>query len=311
MRLGVTAAIAPASGAVDTADADEQAAYRAANARKAQFDHTYNAPDPRPFFLALRPVAYALPDHVAPAFRALIAALRERRGKAEVDLLDLGCSYGVNGALLRYGLSLEALYDRYGAEGLATLASAALRAQDVAWLQQHRAAPGLRITGLDAADQAVRYAQDIGLIDDGIVANLETDPPSPLPPLRSIDLLICTGCVGYVTHRTFERLLAALPGPPPWIACSVLRMFAYEEIAATLAAHGLATEMTVPTFAQRRFVSPEEQAHAEAQIRARGLDPAGRESNGWYHANLFVSRPPADIAHQPLSAILGCPTVRL
>jgi hypothetical protein len=63
--------------------------------------------------------------------------------------------------------------------------------------------------------------------------------------------------------------------------------------------------MIIPTFPQRRFVSPEEQEHAVSLIRTRGLDPAGEEADGWYRANLFVSRPPAEIARRPLGAMLG------
>ena len=169
--------------------------------------------------------------------------------------------------------------------------------------------------GLDIADHAVAYALAVGLLDRGVAANLEAGPADALAAavLAPTDLIISTGCVGYVTQSTFGHVLEALDGGPlPWIACSVLRIFAYDQIAETLAAHGLVTEMAVsPTFAQRRFASPDEEAHAVGLIAARGLDPTPEISTGCYQANLFVSRPAAEAAQQPLAALLGCEAVRV
>ena len=77
--------------------------YEAANARKAQFAHTYNRGDPRAYFAALGPLDYDLPARVAPAFSALAAALGRSRRQAVIDVLDVGCSYGINSALLNTG----------------------------------------------------------------------------------------------------------------------------------------------------------------------------------------------------------------
>ena len=42
---------------------------------------------------------------------------------------------------------------------------------------------------------------------------------------------------------------------------------------------------------QRRFVDTEEQAAAEHDVRSIGLDPAGKESSGWYYADCYLTRP--------------------
>jgi hypothetical protein len=39
-------------------------------------------------------------------------------------------------------------------------------------------------------------------------------------------------------------------------------------------------------------------------VEARGLDSYGRETDGLYHANLFISRPPADIERQPIQKLI-------
>ena len=91
----------------------------------------------------------------------------------------------------------------------------------------------------------------------------------------------------------------------PWVAAFVLRMFSYDRIAQTLAQHGLVTEqLTGVTFPQRRFASAAEREVALREVSGRGLDPAGLEDTGRYHADFYLSRPAADVAQQPLVELL-------
>jgi len=85
----------------------------------------------------------------------------------------------------------------------------------------------------------------------------------------------------------------------------VLRMFPYDEISAVLAKHGLRTEQLHGTsFPQRRFANDRERDVALREIAARGLDTTGLESDGRYYADLYLSRPGADIEQVPLRELL-------
>ena len=94
------------------------------------------------------------------------------------------------------------------------------------------------IIGLDRAERAVAFAEEIGLIDDGVVENLEEHPLPvvAMPGLADVDLMTSTGCIGYVTERIFERLLPAVTkgARAPWMANFVLRLWSFESIEATL-----------------------------------------------------------------------------
>ena len=59
----------------------------------------------------------------------------------------------------------------------------------------------LSIVGLDAARNAVSYAVDVGIMDAGVSTNLEREEPSgaDLQAVENSDMIISTGCVGYVT----------------------------------------------------------------------------------------------------------------
>ena len=182
------------------------------------------------------------------------------------------------------------------------LSSEQLVDADRCLLQEHS---GPIVIGLDVAASAVGYALATGALDAGVVENLEVDPPSAeLGALMSdVDLITTTGGVGYVTQRTFDRLLDVAP-ESVWVAAFCLRTYDYGPITETLSAHGLHTERLPQTFPQRRFTDPEENRWAVAEVRKRCLDPAGKEAAGYYHAEFYLSRPASDIEQQPLTQLL-------
>jgi hypothetical protein len=163
--------------------------------------------------------------------------------------------------------------------------------------------------GLDVSEAAIDYAKSVGLIESGIAANLETGEASDeqMAALQDVDIIVSTGCVGYVTDKTFHRLLAMrAKGNAPWVVSFVLRMFPYDAIEAELAQLGLVTEkLGGVTFVQRRFHSESELEATLKAVKARGLDPHGKETDGLFHAELFVSRPEVEVRDNPLSEIVS------
>jgi hypothetical protein len=95
------------------------------NRTKADFNSIYVQPDPRAYFNVLGGLDYVIPHLAQPVFQQLIAALRRKRRKP-LTVLDLGCSYGVNGALMKYGMTLDVLRERFGAPPLQRVSSAEL-----------------------------------------------------------------------------------------------------------------------------------------------------------------------------------------
>jgi SAM-dependent methyltransferase len=281
--------------------------YDEANDQKANFDDVYNRPTPVPYFSAMREVGYEIPQNAKPLFGALIEQLRQRRGRRTVGVLDLGCSYGISAALLKYGLSIEQLYDHYERVRHSGIERDTLLAKDRAWLGRLERRGDIRIYGVDVAGEAVRYAVASGLLDAGVAADLEAEPcPQAKEIPEAIDLVISTGCVGYVTERSFHRLLDRTMRPAPWIASFVLRMFDYGPIEEALAARGMVTEkLRGRSFAQRRFLSGEEKRHAIDQVTGLGRDPAGLESRGRYYADFYLSRPAEEAARVALPQLLG------
>jgi SAM-dependent methyltransferase len=274
---------------------------------KADFDHIYDQPDPRAYFRTLGELDYSVPQQAQPAVRAVLRRLREARPEQPPRVLDVCCSYGINAALLRTDVTLAQLYDRYAGPALSTLRPAELAEQDAAFYAAHRAG-SVWVAGLDVAQAAVGYACRVGLLDRGWAEDLEARDPSDglAGELADLDLVLTTGGVGYIGERTFDRLLRPSAGRSrPWVLAMVLRVFPYDDIAATLGEHGFRTErLEELSFPQRRFASDQERAAALRDLAALGLDPAGRELDGWYHASPYLSRPAEDVERLPLRDLL-------
>ena len=274
--------------------------------RKADFGAIYTAPDPRPYFRTLTPLGYQIPQLARPIVEAVLGAPREEPRHRAV--LDVCCSYGINAATLATG-DLCRVAARYTDPALDDLSSAELAATDARFYAQY--ADRARILGLDSSAPAVDYARAAGLLDDGWAEDLEHDEPSAalIEGIRDVGLVVCTGGVGYIGSRTFTRILQAVPDPSDlWLVICVLRVFDCADIVDLLARHGLVTERLATTLPQRRFADREEQAAAIHDVRRRGLDPTGLESEGWFHAECLVTRPAAEAAGVPLAELV--PQVR-
>lgn len=280
-------------------------AYSAINAAKANFDGIYSEPDPRGYFSVLGALDYMIPDVAGPVIRQLLAARGGGRD-SPLRVLDVGCSYGINAAVHRFPLSFRALRNRYASAEMAALPVDRLASLDRSFYASWPEIGLARFTGLDVSAPAVRYALEVGLIEAGIVADFESRAPraAEVELLRPTDVVLATGCVGYVTERTYGALLGAMERPP-WVISFVLRMFPYDRIETELARRGMVTErLAGATFVQRRFRDVEEFTGCLDGLASRGLDTTGLESEGRFHAELFVSRPWEEARAAPLADIV-------
>jgi SAM-dependent methyltransferase len=275
--------------------------------RKADFTGIYNQPDPRAYFRTLNGLEYQVPQHALPFVETMLAA-STRAGRPRT-VLDVCCSYGINAALLRCQVDLDEISARCTDPALAALAPSDLIEADAVFYAGRLRRPDITVLGLDVSAPAIDYALRSGLLAQGWAENLETSDPSPAltAGVRDVDMIISTGGVGYVRHRTFDRLLQIVRDPHDlWLAIFVLRVFAYDEIADTLARYGLVTEQVSGlTFRQRRFADREEHEAANHDVVLRDLDPTGKEAEGWYHADCFLTRPAAAAAKTPLAELLA------
>ncbi|MDH5525698.1 MAG: class I SAM-dependent methyltransferase [Nitrospirota bacterium] len=282
-----------------------EAVFEEINEVKADMDYIYNQADPRSYFRELQKLNYAIPDSAKPVLQKLIEHMQKNRPDT-LHVLDLGCSYGINAAILKHDLSMDDLYAHWG--DLADATTPELVAHDQRYFASLDDSRDIEVIGLDQADQAVAFAEEVGLLGDSLVTNLETDPLSAAEKeeLAPVDLMMSTGCVGYLTEKSFDRLLPAVTaGRKPWIANFVLRLFPFDAIEKSMEKWGYVTEkLAGRTFFQRRFASDQEQEQVLRQLRERGIDPTGMEAEGHFLAEFYLSRPRQDALEMPIGDLL-------
>ncbi|XVQ09832.1 class I SAM-dependent methyltransferase [Spirillospora sp. CA-255316] len=270
---------------------------RADTTGKISLDHIYVQPDPRAYFSTLRELDYAIPQLAKPYFAKLVQEYRDATGVRNPTVLDIGCSYGINAALLRCDATMDELYDRYSGPGAAELGIEELLERDREMVRSRAGSRTTRFVGLDASEPALSYAVRAGFLDAAVHADLEeNDPTGPQRErLAAADVVISTGCIGYVTERTIGRIVAAAQenGRRPWMAHFVLRMFPFDAVEETLAAAGYETVRADGVFRQRRFATAEEQSQVLDTLAGVGVDAGGVESEGGLYARLHISRPRA------------------
>lgn len=262
-------------------------------AGKANFDHIYDLEDPREYFNTLEELGYTSPSYSYELFSALADHISPQGGG--LTILDLCCSYGVNGALFKFDVTMDELYERYSSEGTARMKSEELARSDREFYRERRSEDEPRVIGIDVAENAIEYGVSSGMLDEGAAENLEENEPSRKlrRMISDVDLITVTGGVSYITGQTFERILESLPeGRRPWISALALRCTDFGPLAELLAGYGYVTErLEGHTFEQRRFADSEEQEYACDELSRMGIDPKGREAEGSYHTYLYLSRP--------------------
>ena len=268
----------------------------------------HDDPDPRHCYRELGRVGYAIPGAAKPIFSKLVSALRRNRGDA-VRILDIGCGYGANAAMLKHDFSLRDLYDHWGQKRLESATVEEIVEYDRKFFSRIERDETIEVIGLDRSINAVAFAENVGLLDRGVIADLESEPlpDQDRSDLDAVDLAISTGVVGHVTEKSFERLLPVIAADRrPWLANFVLRFFPYARIERTLEKWGYVTEkLPREAFVEREFVSADEQAAVLDRLNAAGVDPAGMEDQGHLLAEFYLSRPAEQAERQPLGELLA------
>ena len=260
---------------------------------KAIFDNIYAARDPRSYYREMASLDYSIPEEAKPHFLQMFERCRKALGRERLCVLDLGASYGVNAALLKWNLSLDQLYDRYATPEQRNANHAELLRSDKAFFHRQESQNALQITALDISANALDYALEAGIVDTALSANLEDRAPTPREAgvLARTDCVISTGCIGYVTERTLLRIIDACGAQRPPMTHCILRMFSLKSFEDALRSRGYQVQRLSQPVPQRRFASQEEQESIIRQLEELGVDPSGYESTGRLYATVLNAVP--------------------
>ena len=274
-----------------------QSNYDEQNRVKASFDAAYTALTPHRYLHNMTAVDYRMADYMNPFFTAVVDA--SVTPTEPVQVLDLGCSYGVSGALLKTDCSYQELakFLRHETSSEYSLCVA----ESKRWLESHAGREDVEVIGFDSSAEAIRFATASRMIDEGIARNLEENESELTEDerilIRQCDVLLSTGAIGYVTEKTVSPILdefghdaRGLLGAVAVI--SVLELFDPEPIAKSFTEHGYRFGQLPIRIPQRRFSDEEEREGVLETLRDRGKPTAIQESEGQMFASLCVAAHP-------------------
>lgn len=274
-----------------TGDIDE-------NDAKRSFNDFYTRETPHSYLQEMSRLGYQIAEQARPYCVSAANLLRERNPGWPIRMLDIGCSYGIGSAFIKYGCTFEELASFFRSRAPSDYASciSAMRS----WLNVAPPNIDMGVVGLDVSERALEFAAGSGLVDCGIARDLENEDlaEDELAWIRGCNLLVCTGAIGYVGKPTFERVLRHLGSgrgdeTGPAAVMTVLRMFDPSDVMSAFEEAGLQMEK-VPgvRLPQRAFADEDEKRDVLAVLRDKGIDPEGWESLGVYYADLYVASRP-------------------
>ncbi|MGK0304127.1 MAG: hypothetical protein ACI89X_005035 [Planctomycetota bacterium] len=265
-----------------------------ANEAKACFDSIYNRHTPHDYCSYLGDLDYSICDEIRPFADAAASLLQE--WESRVRMVDIGCSYGINAAALKHDI-LFAELARFFEANVPKDPEAAHKKVKAA-LAKNDAAIEMECVGLDISAPAVGFACNAGLLDHGVVADLERGPETLSATdrewIRGANLLLATGAIGYVTDRTVNALLRTMAGAAPnaVVLLTVLRVFDSESIIKAVSQHGLKmASIESVLLPQRRFHTADEQSKIVRVLDELGLDSTPERSGRHYAKLLVAARP--------------------
>jgi carnitine O-acetyltransferase len=275
--------------------------YEAENKAKACFDDVYTSPTPHAYIAMMAKNGYEIGEQARPYCLAAAELLKDHTEDAwPVQMLDIGCSYGMGSAFVKYGCSFDEMVAFFSTRAPHDFHAAcdAMRA----WINVTPTPYDVRCVGLDSSKPAIQFAMRAGLLDGGIARDFENSHVAPNAEecswLRSCNLLISTGAIGYVTDRTLTHVVRhAGTGHPsefgPLAVLTILRMFDATPIRAVFENEGYrfakVPEVMLP---QRRFTDMDEQKDVLKILHDRGIDTREWEDRGKQFAELFIGAKP-------------------
>nr|VFK37845.1 MAG: hypothetical protein BECKSD772F_GA0070984_101828 [Candidatus Kentron sp. SD]VFK42504.1 MAG: hypothetical protein BECKSD772E_GA0070983_101728 [Candidatus Kentron sp. SD]VFK78159.1 MAG: hypothetical protein BECKSD772D_GA0070982_100826 [Candidatus Kentron sp. SD] len=267
---------------------------------KTSFDALYEAPTPMPYLQGMARLDYSIVDETAP-FVAAAMGFPGLRGGSRVSILDVGSSYGVGGALMKYGHDFPSI-SAFFREASQHKDECVRQARH--WLARRPPTRDLHYVGLDSSQPAIEFGVEAKLLDAGIAKNLES-PVNELTAservlIEECDLLVSTGAVGYLGRRTFQAILPHLGksgdkgGHSPLALFTVLDIFDAEDVMATFHEHSFECRpLAGVSLNQRNFSDDREREDLLSLLDPESAAYATWSQRGKLCANLFIATPAA------------------
>jgi len=261
---------------------------------KKDFTDIYRQKFPDDYLEEMRRLQYRIPNSTKSFYMSLAEQLYKKLSRP-INILDIGSSYGINAALMKHDLEMSDLDDFFLTEENTNVE------QTKQFFEKLPSKDYLKFYQIDISDPALQFSEEVKLCTKGICINLETES-LPIKELPSFDMIIATGCIGYIGYKAFSNLFELIKKQQtkysqteidkPIFAFSVLRIFDMEKIQQTFDDFGYSLVKTdLGPIRQRQFFDSDEKSQTVSLLHEKGIDPKDFEDDGHFYAHFYIASP--------------------
>lgn len=259
---------------------------------KKDFTNIYTQKFPNAYLKEMKRLGYRIPDKTKPLYLSIAKQLCKKLSR-KINIIDIGSSYGINSALMKYDLKMSELDDFF-------LEQEPTTEQSKQFFENLSSDDALDFYQIDISEPALKFSENAGLCSKGICVNLESGN-LPIKEIPRSDMIIATGCIGYIGFKAFSNLFELIKKQQseseklekgPFFAFSVLRIFDMEKIEKTFDYYGYSlVKSDIKPIRQRRFSDSEEKRKTIHLLQGKGIDTKGFEDDGYFYADFYIASP--------------------
>ncbi|MCV0400806.1 MAG: hypothetical protein K5777_02305 [Nitrosopumilus sp.] len=263
---------------------------------KKDFTDIYTQDSPFEYLKEMDRLDYDISDSTKPLYNAIIEQLQKTLFRP-VNVLDLGSSYGINSSLMKYDLTMSELNDFFlnGTEPT--------RKETKQFYEECTSNDNVNFYQIDISEEALKFSEEMNLCERGINVDLEAEKLNLLESFPKIDVVIATGCIGYIGYKAFSNLLKVIKNrksnynefkkeyTAPIFAFSVLRMFDMKDIEKVFEMNDYSiVKSDIKPIRQRNFSDPKEKEQTISILHDMKINTEEYEDNGNFYADFYIAK---------------------
>ena len=263
---------------------------------KKDFTDIYTQDSPYEYLKEMGRLEYSIPDSTKPLYNSIIEELENTLSRP-INVLDLGSSYGINSSLMKYNLTMSELNDFFlnGSEPTTE--------ETKRFYEKYKSNDNMNFYQIDISKEALKFSEEMNLCVRGMNVDLEAEKSNLPESLPKMDLVIATGCIGYIGYKAFFNLLKVIKNrqsysikseteyASPIFAFSVLRIFDMKDIEEVFQAYDYSIiKSDIKPIRQRNFSDPKEKRQSVSLLHDMEINTKWYEDDGNFYADFYVAK---------------------
>jgi len=263
---------------------------------KKGFTDIYTQDSPCGYLKEMNRLEYGISDSTKPLYNSIIEQLKETLSRP-INILDLGSSYGINSSLMKYDLTMSELNNFFLNETEPT------KEATKQFYEKRARNDNMNFYQIDISEEALKFSEEMDLCKRGINVDLEDEKLNLQESFPKIDVVIATGCIGYIGYKAFSNLLKLIKNrqsnltesekehTSPIFAFSVLRMLDMEDIKEVFEMYDYSiVKSDIEPIRQRNFSDSKEKEQTISILHEMGIDTKKYEDDGNFYADFYIAK---------------------